>query len=51
MLAWIVGAGFATVTPAWTVPALSSGIVAGIIYYGLKSPIDQWLQTRQGARR
>ena len=51
VLAWIVGAGFATVTPAWTVPALSSGIVAGIIYYGLKSPIDQWLQTRQGARR
>lgn len=50
VLAWIAGAAFATVTPAWTVPALSSGIVAGLIYYGLKSPIDQWLQTRQSAR-
>lgn len=50
VLAWIVGAAFATVTPAWTVPALSSGIVSGLIYYGLKSPIDNWLQTRQSAR-
>lgn len=50
VVAWIVGAVFAVYTPEWTVPALSSGIVAGVIYYGLKSPIDEWLATEGGAR-
>ena len=50
VLAWIVGAGFAIFTPDWTVPALSSGIVAGIIYYGLKSPIDGWLKAEEGVQ-
>lgn len=49
ILAWLVGAVFAVYTPAWTVPALSSGIVAGVIYYVLKSPVDDWLSARTGA--
>lgn len=50
VLAWIVGAAFATFTPEWTVPALSSGLVAGVIYYGLKSPVDGWLKAEEGAQ-
>lgn len=50
VLAWIVGAAFATFTPEWTVPALSSGIVAGVIYYALKSPVDGWIETDEGVQ-
>lgn len=49
VVAWLTGAVFATVTPEWTVPALSSGIVAGVIYYSLKSPIESWLTSREEA--
>lgn len=48
VLAWIVGAGFAVVAPAWSVPALSSAVIAGGIYYGLKSPVDDWLTVGTG---
>lgn len=50
ILAWIVGAAFAVFTPEWTVPALSSGLVAGGIYYVVKAPIDDWLATKGDVR-
>lgn len=49
VVAWLVGAAFAVVAPAWTVPALSSAIVAGGLYYVLKSPVDDWLASRSGS--
>lgn len=49
VLAWLIGAIFAVFTPTWTVPALSSAVVAGVIYYVLKEPIDNWLESRSGA--
>lgn len=50
ILAWIVGAAFAVWTPEWTVPALSSGLVAGGIYYLVKAPVDDWLAAKGGVR-
>jgi cytosine permease len=49
VLAWAVGAAFAVLAPAWSVPALSSAVVAGGIYYALKSPVDGWIEERTGA--
>jgi cytosine permease len=49
IVAWAIGAAFAVYTPEWTVPAITSGIVAGVAYYVLKGPVDGWLSTRQGA--
>lgn len=46
VVAWLVGAVFTVLSPGWTVPALSSAIIAGGIYYGLKSPVDDWLDSR-----
>lgn len=46
VLAWIIGAGFSVLSPDWVVPALSSALVAGGIYAVIKSPVDQWLQSR-----
>ncbi len=51
VIAWAVGAGFAVLAPEWTVPALSSALIAGVIYYGLDSPVGQWLEDRTPARR
>lgn len=51
VLAWVVGAVFAVLSPDWLVPALSSGVVAGGIYYALKSPIDDWLEAKVGSTR
>lgn len=49
IVAWAIGAAFAVFTPEWTVPAITSGIVAGGAYYVLKGPVDGWLSTRQGS--
>jgi len=49
IVAWAIGAAFAVYTPEWTVPAITSGIVAGLAYYVLKGPVDGWLATRQGS--
>lgn len=49
VIAWVVGAAFAVMSPEWAVPALSSAVVAGAIYYVLKSPVDDWLAARNGA--
>lgn len=38
--AWIVGAAYAILAPEWAVPALSSAVVAGLLYYGLQRPIN-----------
>jgi cytosine permease len=46
--AWAVGAAFAVLAPDWAVPALSSAIIAGLIYYPLKAPVDEWIQSRTG---
>lgn len=46
VVAWIVGAAYAVLAPEWTVPALSSAVVAGLLYYGLQRPIN----TRLGER-
>lgn len=47
VLAWLVGAVFAIQAPSWLVPALSSALIAGVIYYGLTSPVNRWLDDRQ----
>jgi cytosine permease len=47
VIAWVVGAAFAVAMPEWFVPALSSAVVAGAIYYVLKSSVDGWLATRE----
>lgn len=49
VVAWIVGAAFAVVAPEWLVPALSSAVIACLIYYVLKSPVDNWLKMRAGS--
>jgi purine-cytosine permease-like protein len=38
--AWVVGAAYAVVAPEWAVPALSSALVAGLLYYGLQRPLN-----------
>lgn len=38
--AWIVGAGYAIFAPEWAVPALSSAVVAGLLYYGLQRSVN-----------
>lgn len=48
VIAWIVGAGFAVWAPDWTVPALSSALVAGAIYYALDEPVGNWVEQRRG---
>jgi len=60
LLAWAVGAVYAIWANGWLtpifsgvgsaqflVPALSSAVVAGVIYYGLKNPVEEWIETRQ----
>ncbi|WP_158237382.1 purine-cytosine permease family protein [Halegenticoccus soli] len=44
--AWIVGAVFAILAPEYLVPALSSAVVAGVIYYVAKRPVDDWIESR-----
>lgn len=57
VVAWIVGAVYAIwasgLIPgvsgaSYLVPALTSAIVAGIIYYGLKNPVENWIRNRSG---
>lgn len=38
--AWAVGAAYAILAPDWAVPALSSAVVAGLLYYGLQRPLN-----------
>lgn len=47
LLAWAVGAAFAVLSPSWAVPALSSALIAGGLYFVLKSPVDDWLASRE----
>jgi len=39
LIAWFVVGAYAVLAPEWVVPALSSAIVAGILYYALNAPI------------
>ncbi|WP_164974691.1 purine-cytosine permease family protein [Halegenticoccus tardaugens] len=47
--AWLVGAAFAVFAPDYLVPALSSAVVAGAIYYVVKRPVDEWIESRSRA--
>lgn len=47
VMAWAIGAAFAVLAPDWTVPALSSALVAGVIYYALDSPVGTWIERYQ----
>lgn len=47
VIAWIFGAVFAIWAPDWTVPALTSAVVAGLIYYALDEPVGSWVEQRQ----
>jgi cytosine permease len=38
--AWVVGAAYAVFAPEWAVPALSSAVVAGLLYYSLQRPLN-----------
>ncbi|MFB6218133.1 MAG: cytosine permease [Halobacteriaceae archaeon] len=62
VVAWVVGAVYvvwangqlAAVVPGVgsakvLVPALSGIVVAGVIYYGLKSPVEEWIADREAA--
>lgn len=55
VVAWIVGAVYAIWANGWIpgftgapylVPALTSVVVAGTIYYGLKNPVENWIKNR-----
>ncbi len=46
LIAWLVAAAYAVLAPEWVVPALSSAIVAGILYYTLNDPILDRLDIR-----
>ncbi len=46
VIAWFVAAAYAILAPEWVVPALSSAIVAGVIYYALNDPIGERIETR-----
>lgn len=50
IIAWVIGAVYAIQAPDWLVPALSSAVVAGGIYYAIKSPVDAWLARRTPTR-
>lgn len=43
VIAWAIGAGYAVAAPTWLVPALTSAVIAGIIYYGLHAPVSDRL--------
>lgn len=45
VIAWAVGAAYAILAPEWVVPALTSAVIAGVIYYGLHSPISARIGT------
>lgn len=58
VVAWVIGAVFAIWANGWIpglsgapylVPALTSAIVAGVIYYGLKTPVESWIRSRSPA--
>jgi cytosine permease len=58
VVAWFVGAVYAIWANGWIpglsgapylVPALTSAIVAGVIYFGLKDPVENWIRDRAGA--
>ncbi|GAA5064295.1 purine-cytosine permease family protein [Haladaptatus pallidirubidus] len=55
IIAWFVGAIYAIWANGWIpgfagapylVPALTSAVVAGIIYYSLKNPVEEWIRNR-----
>ena len=58
VVAWTIGAVYAIWANGWIpgltgapylVPALTSAIVAGVIYYGLKNPVESWIRNRSTA--
>jgi purine-cytosine permease-like protein len=58
VVAWVVGAVYAIWANGWIpgltgapylVPALTSAVVAGVIYYGLKNPVEDWIGDRSTA--
>lgn len=51
VVAWLVGAAFAIQAPDWTVPALSSAVVAGAIYYALGSSMASLFDTSDLSRQ
>lgn len=59
VVAWAIGAVYAIWANGWIpgltgapylVPALTSAIVAGVIYYGLKNPVESWIRDRSTSR-
>ncbi len=55
VIAWVIGATYAIWANGWIpglsgaaylVPALSSALVAGVIYFGLKNPVENWISSR-----
>lgn len=53
VVAWLIGAVYAIWANGWIpglegapylVPALTSAIVAGVIYFGLKTPVEDWIE-------
>lgn len=55
VVAWVVGALYAIWANGWIpgiagaeylVPALTSAVVGGVIYFGLKDPIENWISDR-----
>lgn len=58
VVAWVVGAVYAIWANGWfpglsgapyLVPALTSAVVAGVIYYGLKNPVESWIRNRSSS--
>ena len=58
VFAWFVGAIYAIWANGWIpgltgasylVPALTSAVVAGVIYYVLKDPVENWIRNRSPA--
>jgi purine-cytosine permease-like protein len=59
VVAWIIGAAYAIWANGWIpglsgaqflVPALTSAVVAGVIYFALKNPVENWIADRAGGR-
>lgn len=58
VVAWLIGAVYAIWANGWIpglsgaqflVPALTSAIVAGVIYFALKNPVENWIAERSGS--
>lgn len=49
VIAWVIGAAYAILSPEWAVPALTAIALAGGIYYVLYSPMEDWVETRQAS--